>query len=301
MKGNFHAIEAIAYGLGYGVKGLPTFFRLGWLPLLILAGVAFFLSEQGVDFNLGGAESGATVRVDESGDAKQFGFSTNRAFEIDPEEWTPAIAAAAGAAMFAFLLLIPAFVGMIRESAGTEVRSGFLPAFGKPEIAYLAAFILSFLIFVLAILFAVIAIALPLGLTGALMEGQLGEDAIGPVAVILLLVFILFMIWFGVRFSLFTTHAAATGEIAPIRAFALTGGRFWKLLGSYLLMGIIISLIGAAIELVGFAFGSLEMILIPLALMGASQIYQWVAQTGFAGRIVHDLLLTKETGETVVA
>jgi hypothetical protein len=301
MKPNFHAIEAIAYGLGYGVKGLPTFFRLGWLPTLLLFGIALYLTSQGTDFNFGGSETSTSVRVDGDGSVGQFGIQSGRSFEINPEEWTAPIIASAFGAIFALFLMIPAFVAMTREAAGVEVRSGFLPAFGGPEIAYVAAAILSILIYLLFGAVAVIAIALPMGLTGALLEGQLSEDAIGPLAVILILLFVVALIWFAIRFSLFVNHAAVTGRIAPVEAFKMTGGRFWKLFGAYILLAIIVGIIGFGIEMVGLAFSAFNMIWLPLLISLTSQLYQTVAQTGFAGRVVRDLLATRDYTEQELA
>ncbi|MCQ8185434.1 hypothetical protein [Parvularcula maris] len=294
MRPNFHAIEAIAYGLGYGIKGLPTFFRLGWLPLLLLTGIAFFLMQQGVDFNFGGTETGANVEVTEEG---MFGSSSvfmNKGFEINPEEWTGSVILASAGALLALILFVPALVAMTREAAGVEVRGGFLPAFGSPEVAYLVAVILSVLIFLLVILVAALGIAVPLGISGALLEGQLTEDSIGPIAIILILAFIAFLIWFGTRFSLFSYHAAVTGRIAPLEAFGLTGGRFWKLFGSWVLISIVVGLLGGLIELIGLGFAAFNMVFLPLLLQLVSQIYQSVAQTGFAGRVVGDLMATRE-------
>ncbi|MEE4210865.1 MAG: hypothetical protein V2I43_16570, partial [Parvularcula sp.] len=54
MKRDFHAIDAVAFSLGYGFRGLVTALRLGWPSLLLTLFGGYVLMLNGVDYDTSG-------------------------------------------------------------------------------------------------------------------------------------------------------------------------------------------------------------------------------------------------------
>lgn len=299
MKPNFHAIGALAYGLTYGFKGIPTALRRGWLSLLILlastygVGSAVFSVEavEGASFGLGGIFSDFSDDLDdlledifEDGDIViESGMSSEEAAAVQQ------ILLSMGGYILAFILFIPALVDLYNESAGRRPREGFLPGFGSEELALIAAVILQ----VLAMIAFFVVAAIPFG--GLVAVGITQE--MWPITVLAGFGLAVAYIWFAVRISLVPIHSALRGQIAFGDGFKLTGGRFWKLLLISILMSVVFGLITFAVNLVGVALDAAVLYgasLVPGALLA---IYGSIASAGFHGRITGELMGITPNGD----
>jgi len=310
MKPNFHAIDAIAFGLRYGFTGLGTALRLGWVSAALILGAFyyFYVTADSIDafstsylfsqFSAALADqfvsqlsaifpalSDVTVTVDDE-------------IDLDPEEVKAimgSIGVLYGGMLVGFILFIPALVAMIREGAGLEARSGFLPAFGREEWSFVAAYL------ILGLLFVAIYIGALIGLIPLAIVAESGGIEAGPLFTLAALVVMVLVFWFSIRIQLFPAHAAITGTINLGQAFGITSGRFWKLLGTVILFGLIIQLISCAAT----------MLVLPMQAMGTEtvigasifvtllvQLYMVTAQSAFYGRITGELMGTfdDETG-----
>ncbi len=306
MKRNFHAIDAIAFSLGYGFRGIVTALRLGWLTVLLYAFAAYVLMLNGVEWDTDGT----------AGVIGQFLSGQIAAFLDTLATWIPAvrdidvsiendqlawqaealtapIGLAFGAMALANLLFIPALVAMQRRAAGVEARGGILPLFGRPEWCFFAATIIT----VIVILLAVALFAIPL--LGAVYAAEVMEnESLGLLAIPAGLLLVFGAVWFSIRISLFPIHAAVTGTLDLGGAFGLTGGRFWKLLGTLVLFGIILATIEYAIAFASTGLVAMDTIWLLLLLTLGYQLYAQVAQAGLFGRITGDLLGTTEADDS---
>ncbi|MEM9810680.1 MAG: hypothetical protein AAF788_05580 [Pseudomonadota bacterium] len=307
MRPNFHAIEAIAYGFRFGLTGLPTFLRLGWLPIVLLVGsmvwlqtnaswnMARFIAEPGAiaEASLG---SFSEIFADRQAQHDQTEDSTDSVLDdFDADDITDDIGAigpltgekwlAIFGIFVSALLIIPAFVGAIRQAAGVEPRGGVLPLFGREEWSTVGAALLMVPItFLASAMFAG-------PFFGFAIWAKVSGSGIAATGAFLFGIVAFFgFIWFIVRANLFTTHAAITGQIAFGEAFGISSGRYWKLLATFILIWIIFIVISLAVQLLYSGMGFVLPAAVSLGFLILVQLYVSLAQIGIIGRIVGDLL-----------
>ena len=298
MKPNFHAIDAIVYGLRFGVTGIPAFLRRGWLGVLVALGASFGLFSaiwtdahyETVQGNLGFGmftPLGETVQeaIDDWGDDEV-------SFEWGSEEQEAIgeVLVFYGLLLISLILSIPGIVDAYRKSAGLEPSGGFLPTFGAAEWSLFFSTILVGL----ATLLVYATLGLPVGglvAFGIMTEQYWAFFIAGVIALVGTL-------WWSVRASLIPIHSAIVGELAFYDGFRLTGGVFWKLIGTGLLAGIVFALIEFAVSLVilGTAFQSMFDVAILLNVLLYGYIY--IAGFGIYGRIAGDLMGLTKGAET---
>ncbi|MEM6747708.1 MAG: hypothetical protein AAF608_09835 [Pseudomonadota bacterium] len=292
MRPNFYAIDAIAFGFRFAITGLPTALRLGWLPFLIVTAASIQMTSNFIHAGIDPMEtvrSGFGAMMD--GGAE---FEWEWQADGDYEDLSATTSVWGLLALLGYVFFIPAVVALYRQAANVETRGGFLPVFGGPEWRFLA----SFLVMPLAI--ALVALVLGLVTAAGVFAGEAtGIDAITVVAG---LVFVVAFLWFLIRFSLFQPHVAITNTLSVPAAVALTAGRIWKLLGTYILVGLILVLVAVAWSIVfGTAmavseFGSPAYMGIAVAGSAANVLISIIGY-GIIGRITGDLLGTTEYDE----
>jgi hypothetical protein len=297
MKRNFQAIDAIAFAFGFGFKGFSILLRLGWPAILLYVGglalmmkglggiealiapYAVAMQEMGVD--LGGAIAGWTGT---GGTADPVALE-----EPDPAETLAFAAIALGSS----LLMVPAYTALIRAGAGRSVRGGVLPLFGRAELYLIAGYILSYLVIVAILILLALAGAAAFFGSAALLGGPESGAAVA-VGCVLGVAALLAFLWLTVRISLWPGIAAVSEDLSIGRAFALSKGRFWKLLGSFLLFGLLLGALSIVLQMVMLGLFATEMVLPALGLYGLLMLYTASAQMGFYGRIIGDLLIDPE-------
>ncbi|MEO1042487.1 MAG: hypothetical protein AAFX52_09355 [Pseudomonadota bacterium] len=287
MRPNFYAIDAIAFGFRFALTGLPTALRLGWLPLLIITAASV---QTTMSFMQAGIDPIETVR---SGFGSMLDGGSEFELEIenqgDYEDLSPFVGLWGLLAIIGYVLLIPAAVALYRQAANVETRGGFLPVFGGPEWRFLFSFVVQYLVIVGFAIASSAAVAL-----GVLVGASIGVEVLAAVAA---LAVTLLMFWFFVRFSLFQPVVAITNSLSVPAAFGVTAGRFWKLIGTFILLVLITCLLLVAVAIVfGTAltvsgFGSPAYFGFTTA---AYVVYTLVClfSVGVIGRITGDLLGT---------
>lgn len=292
--------DTLAFSLRYGLAAIPAFFRAGWLPLLILAG--------GVACVMFGTNN---VTMDTSVQLGSESAGMSREISVMEEDIENVGLFAAGLVLclIGAILFIPVFVAMLRRAAGEPLPGGLVASrWGGPEWRYIGASLLSIPIYLLALtiaaLPAIVAIAFAAGPEGfeALGEGEAVPG--GPWLIVGMVIGLVFLIWFAVRFSFFAPYAAVQNRIAPVSAFAMTGGNFWRIVVMGIVLGLLLLLIEAAFgafqvafealaNLAGTGIGTGEGTPLPIALWAvafflgaAKQIYSFLAGAGFSGRVV---------------
>ncbi|MEM6913219.1 MAG: hypothetical protein AAF511_04510 [Pseudomonadota bacterium] len=289
MRPNFYAIDAIAFGFRFAITGLPTAIRLGWLPFLIMTAAYF---QTTMVFAQAGIDPLETVR---SGFGALLDGGSEFDWEIedhsDYEDLSPFVGLWGLLALIGYVLLIPMAVALYRQAANVETRGGFLPIFGGPEWRFLFSFVVQYLVIVAFIVAAGLAVGLI-----ALAGTAFGTDAFAIIAGIALGPLLL---WFVVRFSLFQPVVAITNSLSVPAAFGATAGRFWKLLGTFILLFLILFLLVVATFIVlGTAlavsdFGSPSYIGFSVASQAVNLVIGLIS-IGIVGRITGDLLGTTE-------
>ncbi len=292
MRPNFYAIDAIAFGFRFAITGLPTALRLGWLPFLIVTAASVQMTS---DFMHAGIDPMETVR---SGFGSLMDGGAELEFEWETEGDYAELSSMTGVwgllSLLGYVLFIPSIVALHRQAANVETRGGFLPAFGGPEWRFLASFLIMPLVLV----------GVALGFSLLAMLGVFAGEATGiellTVLAGLIVAFGLF--WFLIRFSLFQPHVAVTNTLSIPAAVGLTAGRFWKLLGTFILVSLIFALVAIAWAVVfGTAmavteFGSAAFI--GTSIVGsAANVLISIIGYGIIGRITGDLLGTTELDE----
>ena len=291
MKPNFHAIGAIVYGLRFGITGIPVFLKRGWLGVLVALGASFglfsslmadahFETLQG-NMGFGGfapvTEVFAEMADDWGGDAEWSG------------EWDGADAEEIGEALgfvlmmlLSLILSIPGIVDVYRKSAGMETRGGFLPVFGAPEWSLF----FSAIVFFLATLVFYAVVALPV--IGLLVFAGINEQP--ALMIIPMAIAFVAVVWWLVRAQLIPIHSALVGEIAFMDGFNLTGGRFWKLLGTSILLAVVLIIVEFAAGILSLSLALQDFIDLSLAVNVL--LYGYLALVRFAayGRITGDLM-----------
>lgn len=163
--------------------------------------------------------------------------------QTPPEDYEPTglsllIQFVAGLLGIVAQIAIIAMAFKIASSVGEAIRKGF------SDLLAVIGVILLFVVAILALFIPLIAITI--GFAGLaefadLQPGTLPAAEIGGAAVLLILLFIAMVIFFGVRMSMVVPVRTAEG-VGPIgmikRSWALTRGHFWRILGFYLLFGI---------------------------------------------------------------
>ncbi|MEO1656163.1 MAG: hypothetical protein AAFR65_00450 [Pseudomonadota bacterium] len=292
MRPNFYAIEAIAFGFRFAITGLPTALRLGWLPFLIVTAASVQMTSSFMQAGIDPMEtvrSGFGAMMDGSADI-EWEWQT----EGDYEDLSATTSVWGLLALIGYVLFIPSVVALYRQAANVETRGGFLPVFGGPEWRFLASiFVMVFVAFLVMLALALVVLA------GTFISEMLGIEAIAAVGGVF---FFVGWLWFIVRFCLFQPYVAVTNSLSVPGALGMTGGRFWKLLGTIILVGLILVLVQIAASIVfGTAmavseFGSVAYtgVSVVAALIGALIS---IIGYGIFGRIVGDLLGTTEYDE----
>lgn len=152
-----------------------------------------------------------------------------------------------GQVALSYLALRPG--SSVGEALGRGARR-FLPMLGAALLLALGALLLLFLISV------VVAVAMPGAAQGLQAGGPPTQGELAAVGLIVLILAPVF-VYFGTRLSLMAPVAAAQegGPIALLgRSWRLTAGRFWKLLGFFILFGIVVLVAAMAVQ---FVLGSL--------------------------------------------
>ena len=174
----------------------------------------------------------------------------------DPQQVMALMGGMAGLAVIAIplglltqsVLYAAIFRSVLRPS---ESRFAYL-RFGGDELRLIGLWILQFFVFIGLYIGAWIA-----GVILILVGGFIGKAAhlewVGAViAVVAVLGVICASIWVAVRLSLASPMTLATGKISVFGSWRVTKGKFWSLLGCYLLtfiFGILIAILGGVIAL----------------------------------------------------
>lgn len=304
MKPNFHAIDAIVYGLRSGFSAIPTALRRGWLSWLVVIAstanvfttlVAYDDLMQG-DLGLSGIIIGVVESVTDVMDG--IGIELDDETLVIADEDATRIASSLWIYMagnfVAMILFVPALVDLYRRAAGLEDRPGFLPGFGAPEWSVILSVILIFALGLIAYLifaFGIAGVIAAAAATDQPLIGVLGGIVAGAA-----------LIWFFVRIQLFPIHAALVERVDLGGAFGLVGGRFWKLLGTNILIGFVVAVIQIGISLLdpSLLLGSfLDMktaVAGSLVLSLLLTFYTQVATASAYGRITSDLMGLTDSG-----
>lgn len=298
MKPNFHAIDAIAYALRSGITKLPVFVRRGWLgvavfvaAILVFAGTMMEAAETFEDLDAGEIVYEFSAQMDAffSGEPYERDYDPFEGLDDEEEQFLGAFFLAMFGQFLGLILMVPGFVDLYRAAAGRTPPAGWLPGFGRAEWSLIVAVILSFLALVAFMMVAAIPAA------GLAYLAYLIEF---PVALVLVvLAFAVAVIWFQIRIALVPAHAALREEVAFGDGFALTRGRFWKLLGTLILFAVIMWLISTLFSFLGMAGDFMLAFGASFAVNTLVSIYYYVAATGLYGRIAADLMGLDPDGE----
>jgi hypothetical protein len=293
--------DTLAFSLRYGLAAVPALIRVGWLPLIVLAaGIACIL--------LGTTN----VTIDKSLEIGGNYAAFKREISVMQQDIENMALFVSGVvlSLIGAILFIPVYVAMMRNAAG-EAPPGGLVAFrwGGPEWRYIGATLLSVPIFLLAVAVCAIPAIIAIAATGGfealagLEEGSVMLPGGGWI-VLGMLIGLFFLIWFAIRFSFFAPYAAVKNRIAPMTAFAMTGGNFWRIVVTATVLTILLALIDAAFGAFQVAFGALanlagtgigtgEGTALPIGLWAAAyllgtikQIYGFLVGSGYSGRVV---------------
>ena len=273
----------IGDGLKFGVTGVPTLLRLGWLPILLM-GASTVLMLRG----------GATLLVGPRMARSEGAVSVFQGYKMTFEAVTSPGLIVGGALLLilGIIAFLPTYVGLIRRAAGLPTRQGGLGGYVFDERAWrvLAAGILYTLLLLAGLVFWLAPTALLMHLGGGLA---------GAGAVLLFLVGIGALIFVGVRLTLFVPLAGAEGSLSFREAWNLTSGNFWSILGASIIAGIVAAIIGVFIQLLGALVGAgIE----NATMMGGAgveaahatakiitNVFQQLVSVGLAGAILRDL------------
>ncbi len=197
----------------------------------------------------------------------------------DAEPSPEAMAAASGASVLSNLITLP-----LSLLASSMAQAAAYRAILRPEDRGLAYFKLGgdelrilVVNVVLTILFAVVALAvvLVMGLIGGgAMFAARGSDQSGGVGALLMVIMILAAcagtIFLAVRFSLAPVITFATRKISIFETWSMTAGRFWPLLGTWVLVVIFAILLYVVMAIVAFVLAMLTGVTSFLALGGGA-------------------------------
>lgn len=302
MNRNFFAIDALAYGLQSGITQIPLFLRRGWLGVAVFLVSSFGLSGATINLTNGFMDPEFSDAVYEFVD----GFAAAFQEGGDPRDQNPfanmpdeervffgSYMLALFGQFLGIILMVPGFVDLYKTAAGRQPGEGNLPSFGKAEWAVVVAVLL---VLAVSIGFA-IAVLIPVGgliALGAVTENPIFFVLAGALAVVL-------AIWFQVKLLLIPAHAALREEVAFGDGFTLAKGSFWKLLGTYLLVGFVLALISALFDILGVATDAFLGYGASIAIVSVYTVYAYVAQTATYGRIASDLMGLQSDGELVQA
>jgi hypothetical protein len=174
-------------------------------------------------------------------------FGAMAAADKDPAAAMAAMSAMMGPILLAefgmMVLFIVLFTATQRAVLRPEQSGFFYMRLGMDELKMFAlAFVLLILLYVglllLGILFAIV-------IGGAALAA--GPDAAAVPMLIMFFLLIAAVIWFEVRVSLMFPLTLITGNIAIGEGWRLARGRFWTLLGGYLVVGLVVTLLWIAL------------------------------------------------------
>ena len=211
------------------------------------------------------------------------------------EAFTPAPAApgempSAGAWLLLFpLAMIAGMIGNLAISClalrpGTSVGE----AIGQGARSFLSLLGAALLLMIAGMLaFLVIAMVMVAATPGAIADAQSGvaSGAVATATVLTMLALLPLLLFFGARLMLMTPIAVAekAGPLKLIgRSWSLTRGHVWKLIGFLILIGILVMVVGAAVQAVaGLLFalvagppepGSTSSLLVILVMAGVNTV-----------------------------
>jgi hypothetical protein len=147
-----------------------------------------------------------------------------------------------GLILLADIILIPMmFAGILRFIIRGERAKGlFYLRFGGDELRILITFILQALLFCALYIGGIIVIGL---LVYGLGYAQMSPSISGLAGLLVGLAFIVFMIWVALRLSLTLPAAVGARKIGIGPSWSVTKGNVWRLLGYWILWGLLFWLI----------------------------------------------------------
>jgi hypothetical protein len=159
--------------------------------------------------------------------------------ETDPEEALRNM----GELAPVFLLIVPLAILFSAVMTGAIYRAVLRPGDGGPSYVRFGGdeLQLAGTMLLLGLLLVGLTFVLALGLTlvGAALGAAGGGGGAGAIALLLPLLLLVLLVFFGVRLSFALPATFAEGRIRVFDTWRLTKGRFWPLLGMYVLAAIL--------------------------------------------------------------
>ncbi|MGV6802466.1 MAG: hypothetical protein ACWA5L_11145 [bacterium] len=165
-------------------------------------------------------------------------------------------------ALIASLALIPGKIKITQIAAGvSDVPNGIgYFKFGGEEIRYVGGYI----VYMIISISAIAVLSIPLIGIGASTGWEFDGGGSSAFISIYALLAIIAYIWFMIRLVAFLPLVAIENRLAPMRAFRMTGGNFWRIIGAGLLF--ILLLIVASIVI------SIAMQILMMIFMGVGMV-----------------------------
>jgi hypothetical protein len=160
--------------------------------------------------------------------------------------------------IFAYLLFAAYEAACLRWMIRGEIKGVFGLALDADTFRVYFTYWLWFLLIMAA--YVVCAMLMLFGIAGAAVGAQGNPDALGPMGLIILIVvlgIIVALIYFGVRFAPAAATSIARRRFAFFDAWTVTKGRFWPLLGSFVLLWLMYFVGVMTLSIIGgFAMGA---------------------------------------------
>ncbi len=306
MRGKVMAADTAGYALKFGLTAIPSALRLGWLPLLLSVVGGYLLETAGgeADFCVNAEFETSTVTAEWGGNV------------LIPAESADPVALGIGGVLvlLSVVLLVPLMVLWTRMAARqVEAPGGFFYfRWGGREWRVVGMFFFLMVWMMLILMICIlpsIGVAFATGLDLNMVEEMDLDGAdLGP-AIIAFTVGMLVFSWAMIRSSLMMAVPALENRFAPLYAFGLTGGNFWKIVLASVLMGLAVILIffplglllvglsALLIGLTGFEFTTLSGIAalaVILPLGGLLDLYGNLVGVGYSGRLWQAITLTED-------